>query len=554
MARTSSEMSATVHELRSAAHAQAERGLRCSTKFITELLVSIAGDRVAAANDIYMQNLNTEDEDERDCVLLAKTYFDTNEFQRAAQTLRGATGQCGKFLRWYSFFLAGEKRKEEEMLEEASAVVAPVVAPSAKPRVINHHLVQLEAELKPASDTGKLDGYGHYVHALVLRELQRPTEATAALACSVRAAPCLWCAWVELAKLNAHGDTLAAEARLPQHWMLVFFRAHVALEAQHNQEAVGRYKELLGTFPHSGYVKSQLAMAHYNLRDFDMAQQGFEELRVLEPYRLEHVDTFSNILYVKESKRELSSLAHACVQVDKYRPETCCVIGNYYSLKGEHERAVSYFRRALKLNQQFLSAWTLMGHEYVELKNTAAAVDAYRHAVDIDVKDYRAWYGLGQTYEILAMPYYALFYYRKATALRPYDSRMWCAMAGCYKQLGKKPEAIKCYQRAELNNDREGIALTELARLFREENDRDQAAKYFREMLKLRELQEVSGETQEALLFLAYYCKDTGKLKEAQQHCSRLLDIGGQERDEAKALLRDIRSQATHGATDSSGY
>ena len=165
-----------------------------------------------------------------------------------------------------------------------------------------------------------------------------------------------------------------------------------------------------------------------------------------------------------------------CVQVDKYRPETCCVIGNYYSLKGEHERAVSYFRRALKLNQQFLSAWTLMGHEYVELKNTAAAVDAYRHAVDIDVKDYRAWYGLGQTYEILAMPYYALFYYRKATALRPYDSRMWCAMAGCYKQLGKKPEAIKCYQRAESNNAREGIALTELARLFREENDRAQAA------------------------------------------------------------------------------
>ena len=32
-------------------------------------------------------------------------------------------------------------------------------------------------------------------------------------------------------------------------------------------------------------------------------------------------------------------------------------------------------------------------------------------------------------------------------------------MAGCYKQLGKKPEAIKCYQRAESNNDREGIAL-----------------------------------------------------------------------------------------------
>ena len=35
-----------------------------------------------------------------------------------------------------------------------------------------------------------------------------------------------------------------------------------------------------------------------------------------------------------------------------------------------------------------------MGHEYVELKNTAAAVDAYRHAVDINPKDYRAWHEL----------------------------------------------------------------------------------------------------------------------------------------------------------------
>ena len=185
-----------------------------------------------------------------------------------------------------------------------------------------------------------------------------------------------------------------------------------------------------------------------------------------------------------------------------------------------------------------------MGHEYVELKNTAAAVDAYRHAVDISPKDYRAWYGLGQTYEILAMPYYALFYYRKATALRPYDSRMWCAMAGCYARLHRRSDAIQCYQRAEANHDREGIAYTELARLFRAEGDNPQAAHYFRQMLKLREQQELSGpETQEALLFLANYCKDSGALADAQQYCSRLLDFGGHEKEEAKALLRDIRSQ-----------
>ena len=34
--------------------------------------------------------------------------------------------------------------------------------------------------------------------------------------------------------------------------------------------------------------------------------------------------------------------------------------GNYYSLKGHHERAVTYFQRALRVNAKFLSAWILM--------------------------------------------------------------------------------------------------------------------------------------------------------------------------------------------------
>ena len=57
------------------------------------------------------------------------------------------------------------------------------------------------------------------------------------------------------------------------------------------------------------------------------------------------------------------------------------MVGNYYSLKSEHEKAILYFKRALKLESRYLSAWTLMGHEYVELKNPAAAVEAYRKAV-----------------------------------------------------------------------------------------------------------------------------------------------------------------------------
>ena len=59
----------------------------------------------------------------------------------------------------------------------------------------------------------------------------------------------------------------------------------------------------------------------------------------------------------------------------------CVCVGNYYSLRSQHEKAVLYFQRALKLNPNYLSAWTLMGHEYMELKQTSAAIQAYRQAI-----------------------------------------------------------------------------------------------------------------------------------------------------------------------------
>lgn len=56
-------------------------------------------------------------------------------------------------------------------------------------------------------------------------------------------------------------------------------------------------------------------------------------------------------------------------------------LGNYYSSRGDHSKAILYFKRALLLNRDYLPAWTLMGHEFVELKNSHAAIEAYRKAI-----------------------------------------------------------------------------------------------------------------------------------------------------------------------------
>lgn len=57
------------------------------------------------------------------------------------------------------------------------------------------------------------------------------------------------------------------------------------------------------------------------------------------------------------------------------------LIGNFYSIRNDHARAIQYFTRALRMNPDYAAAWILLGHEFVEGKNHAAAINAYREAL-----------------------------------------------------------------------------------------------------------------------------------------------------------------------------
>jgi len=550
----------TRRRIRCAATACASRGLKVSAKWLNELLVSIdpaefsvqRGD--AGSVPQWMTKKSTTDPETEDLLQLVQSYMNMSEYtsvcntiERSAEWKKIPEKRCKVlvFMRAYARYLLGEKRKEQELLE----VTDPLERCDAK----NKELQELCSELSHLRDSAAgLDAFGLYILGVVYKELDAKDKARKTLEACVRACPFIWTAWVDLATLCMDVDTLNS-LRVGDHWMRDYFRTHALLELQQNEEAWQLCCSLERRFGRSSHLTTQMALVHYNLRRFDDAQELFEELIKENPHRLDSMDTYSNILYVKECRAELSDLAHRAVRNDKYRPETCCIIGNYYSLKGNHRKAVLYFKRALRLNRHFLSAWTLMGHEYVELKKTEAAIEAYRQAVDINPHDYRAWYGLGQTYEIHRMYFYALYYYRKACILRPYDARMWCALGGCYECLEKFDEAEKCYERAIANKDMEDIALIRLARLRRKRGALKGAAKLYEDHMKHRQrdanfdgpVEPPTEETVEALTFLAEHYKNLGSLDRAEKCCMELLDFVGsssQKNSEALAIMREIRS------------
>ena len=61
--------------------------------------------------------------------------------------------------------------------------------------------------------------------------------------------------------------------------------------------------------------------------EFDEAEEMFDGIVETDPFRLDDLDVYSNILYVMEKSSKLAYLAQLATNTDKYRVETCCIVG-----------------------------------------------------------------------------------------------------------------------------------------------------------------------------------------------------------------------------------
>jgi anaphase-promoting complex subunit 8 len=52
----------------------------------------------------------------------------------------------------------------------------------------------------------------------------------------------------------------------------------------------------------------------------------------MDPFRLDEIEIYSNMLYVMNKKAKLAQIAHEYAQIDKNRAEVCCLIGKLPSL------------------------------------------------------------------------------------------------------------------------------------------------------------------------------------------------------------------------------
>lgn len=117
----------------------------------------------------------------------------------------------------------------------------------------------------------------------------------------------------------------------------------------------------------------------------------FQEVREMEPYRIELMEYYSTALWHMQQEVSLSALAQDMLEQDKMSAATWCCAGNCLDLHKDREQALKFFQRAIQVDPKFAYAYTLLGHQYIALEESEKAMDCFKNAVRVDPIHYNGW-------------------------------------------------------------------------------------------------------------------------------------------------------------------
>ena len=438
----------------------------------------------------------------------------------------------------------------------------PITQPSDSPETIKAYSSlrkQLATMLKPTSSEKYCkDSFLWYLNGVIQRNLGLKKDAIKSLALSLKLQPNLWASWQELSRcvdfydtksLTPIIDTICPEDNICKMFFIIKYLNKIAVYAELVDTCLTRLKADYGLDNTCDFLAAEAEFLN-SLQNYPGCIEKYRNMRKIDPYRFEDTDNYSNVLFTSSSRQDLATLAHELNDVEPYRYETCVVTGNYYSLRGDHQKAIDFFERAIRLNPLEKSGiYILLGHEYTEINESQLAINAYKKAQVVDPNDHRSWYSLGQKYEILQMHLASFYYYSKAAQLQPYNTTILSALADSMVKCGKQDSAEVLYRRCVAivgneteENDIEGqMALYRLAKFYEETEKTTLAAHYY--SLYVKRLENCgSNDTDvimEVYIYLAKFFKSENQFELAEEYAKDALR-GVSTKDEAKKILAEI--------------
>ncbi len=123
-------------------------------------------------------------------------------------------------------------------------------------------------------------------------------------------------------------------------------------------------------------------------------------------------------------------------------------MGYLFSRRGETERAMEAFKKALSLAPDDAKAWNNMGVIHYEKGEYESAIPCFKKAIALDPNDQRFWYNLGLAYHHIGAYEDAISAYNASLHIEEARAKVWNDLGVTYRIKGEWEKALMCYDRA----------------------------------------------------------------------------------------------------------
>lgn len=209
-------------------------------------------------------------------------------------------------------------------------------------------------------------------------------------------------------------------AHLP--WLVQLLHAHSAEGLHDATRAHEAFGALGAHFEGSTHVLLHTARAALFRGHDDEALALFQRARDADGNLVDGMDVFARGLAKADRGAELGRLCRELLFIDRRRPEPWGAVATYWTMRGEHARALEHCERALSIDERHPFAHQLKGSLLASLARPEQAVYAYRKANAIRA-DLDSFIGLVNAYLHIEKCREALSVAREAVQLMPNSAR-----------------------------------------------------------------------------------------------------------------------------------
>ncbi len=187
-----------------------------------------------------------------------------------------------------------------------------------------------------------------------------------------------------------------------------------------------------------------------------------------------------NAVWADEEKFWLEDIRHSPLRGRSYYS-----LGVYYALRGEHEKAVPYYVKAVELWPNFADAYSNLGKSLESTGHMKDAIFYYAKAVELDPTLPTALNNLGSALIREGRFDEARKYYQEAINRRPDNYETLNNMGSSYAQEQKFDEAYQWYLKSAKANPLYANAQNNLGSILGHRGDFAGAQKYYKEAIRL---------------------------------------------------------------------